>query len=65
MSVCCRQTEFPLDVEEYVCLAFGHRLLVGVQDGGVVEVVPVAVLRHEGRVVAGTRPEKEKKEKMN
>ena len=48
-----RQSELPLDVEQDVCLALAHRLGVGGEHGGVVEVEPVAVLRHERRVVTG------------
>jgi hypothetical protein len=48
-----RESKLSLYVEEYVGLALSDRLGVGGQDGRVVEVEPVVVLRHEGRVVAG------------
>ena len=50
------QSELPLDVEEDVGLALADRLGVGGEHGGVVEVEPVAVLRHERRVVTGASP---------
>ncbi len=54
------QPELPLDVEEYVGLASGHRVRIRSHHVGVVKVVPVAVLDDERRVVARARAEEEK-----
>ena len=52
----CWQLEFSLNVEEYVCLALGHRLLVRGHHVGVVKVEPMVVLDDECRVMARTSP---------
>ena len=46
----------PLNVEQNVSFAKGHSLRVWRLNGWVVEVIPVTVLRHEGRVVTRTGP---------
>ena len=48
--------ELSLDVEEYVGLALGDRVRVGLAHGGIVKVVPVIVLGAERSVMPRSSP---------